>query len=184
MALTLTDPHLDVCQPCPLKHTDCSGRSKSLPGKPDDQRMKLFGAELHLGAMSTAGPVKLALSQPASSQSDAKPVMNQDFKASGATVCKQISAVRLRRTEDSNESRQRGLSAGAHIHGLGGQPDRVDADHEASPRTKRAHPSGSEAGHFTVMVCSPKGSSMIADASVCLFGATFTGTNAGSVAGG
>ena len=70
MALTLTDPHLDVCQPCPLKHTDCSGRSKSLPGKPNYQRLKLFGAELHLGAMSTAGPVKLALSQPASSQPD------------------------------------------------------------------------------------------------------------------
>lgn len=33
-------------------------------------RLKLFGAELHLGAMSTAGPVKLALSQPASSQPD------------------------------------------------------------------------------------------------------------------
>ena len=86
MALTLTDPHLDVCQPCPLKHADCSGRSKSLPGKPDDQRLKLFGAELHLGAMSTAGPVKFALSQSVSSQPNAKPVMYQDFNASSATV--------------------------------------------------------------------------------------------------
>ena len=86
MALTLTDPHLDICQPCPLKHADCSGRSKSLPGKPDDQRLKLFGAELHLGAMSTAGPVKFALSQSVSSQPNAKPVMYQDFNASSATV--------------------------------------------------------------------------------------------------
>ena len=182
--LTLTDPHLDVCQPCPLKHTDCSGRSKSLPGKPDYQRLKLFGAELHLGTMSTAGPVKFALSQSASSQPNAKPVMYQDFNASGATVCKQISAVRLRRTKDCNDASHRGLSAGAHIHRFGGQPDRIDADHEASPRTNRAQPSGSVAGHFTVMVCSPNGSSMITDGSTCLFGATFTGTNAGRVAGG
>ena len=59
--------------------------------------------------------------------------------------------------------------------------DRVDADHEASSPTKRAHPSGSEDGHFTVMVCSPKGSSMITDGSVARVGVTFTGTNAGSV---
>ena len=84
MALALTDPHLDICQPCPLS----SGRSKSLPGKPDDQRLKLFGAELHLGAMSTVGPVKFSLSQSASRQPNAKPVMYKDFNASGATVCK------------------------------------------------------------------------------------------------
>ena len=104
MELTLTDLHLNVCQSCPLKHTDCSGRSKSLPGKPDYQRLKLFGTELHLGAMPNAGPVKLALSQSASSQPNAKPVMHQDFNASGATVCKQISAVRLRRTKDCNDT--------------------------------------------------------------------------------
>ena len=184
MRLTLTDPHLDVCQSCLLKHTDCSGRSKSLPGKPDDQRLKLFGAELHLGAMSTAGPVKFALIQSTSSQPNVKPVMYQDFNSSGATVCKQISAVRRCRTKDCNDASQRGLSAGAHIHWLGGQPDRVDADHGASPLTKRAQPSGSEDGHFTVMVCSPKGSSMITDGSVARLGATFIGTNAGSVAGG
>ena len=147
-------------------------------------RLKLFGAELHLGAMSTAGPVKLALSQPASSQPDAKPVMNQDFNASGPTVCKQISAVRLRRAKDCNDASHRGLSAGAHVHRFGGQPDRIDADHGASPRTKRAQPSGSEDGHFTVMVCSPKGSSMITDGSVARFRATFIGMNAGSFAGG
>ena len=88
MALTLTDPHLDICQPCPLKHADCSGRSKSLPGKPDDQRLKLLGTELHLGAMSSGGPVEFALSQSANSQPNAKPVMHQYFNASGATVCK------------------------------------------------------------------------------------------------
>jgi len=36
--------------------------------------------------MSTAGPVKFALSQSVSSQPNAKPVMYQDFNASSATV--------------------------------------------------------------------------------------------------
>ena len=58
---------------------------------------------------------------------------------------------------------QRGLGAGAHIHGLGGEPDGVDADHWASSRIKRAHPSGSEDGHFTVSFCGPKGTSMLTD---------------------
>ena len=80
---------------------------------------------------------------------------------------------RLRRTEDRHDSCEGFLGAGAHIHRLGGQPNCVDADHKESPRTKRTHPSGSEDGHFTVMVCSPNGSSMITDDSTCLFGATF-----------
>jgi hypothetical protein len=53
----------------------------------------------------------------------------------------------------------------------------------ASPRTKRAQPSGSEDSYFTVLVCSPNDSSTIVEASAGLFGATYTGTNAGSVAG-
>ena len=77
---------------------------------------------------------------------------------------------------------QRGLGAGAHIHGLGGEPDGVDADHLASSRTKRAHPSGSEVGHLTVIDSSPTGISMIASASVGRLGAAFNGTNAGSAA--
>ena len=90
----------------------------------------------------------------------------------------------LRRTEDRHDTREGFLGAGAHIHRFGAQPNCVDADHEASPRTKRTHPSGSEDGHFTVMVCSSNGSTMITNDSASLFGATFTGTNAGSVAGG
>ena len=86
MVLTLTDPHLHVCQPYPQNHTDLSEKSRSLPGKPDYPRLKLLGGDLHLGAMSTAGPVKFALSQSVSSQPNAKPVMYQDFNASSATV--------------------------------------------------------------------------------------------------
>ncbi|NVZ99159.1 hypothetical protein [Pseudomonas gingeri] len=63
--------------------------------------------------------------------------------------------------EHCDHPSQRGLGTGAHIHGLGGKPDGVDADHWASSRIKRAHPSGSEDGHFTVSFCCPKGTSIL-----------------------
>jgi hypothetical protein len=46
------------------------------------------------------------------------------------------------------DSGQRGLGTGAHIHGLGSEPDSVDADHWASSRTKRAQPSGSDIARY------------------------------------
>ena len=61
LGLTLTDLHLDICQLCLQKQTDCSFSSKSLSEKSDDQRLKPLGTELHLGAMSTAGGGKTCL---------------------------------------------------------------------------------------------------------------------------
>lgn len=84
----------------------------------------------------------------------------------------------------NNHTRQRGVGTGAHVHRLGGEPDGIDADHWASPRTKRAQPSGSEAGHFTVTDCSPSSSSIITDASAGRLGVPLSGTNAGNAAGG
>lgn len=134
--------------------------------------------------MPIARPGKFPLVHTARRQPNAQTVVNQHLHAIAPAVGKEISAVRLRRTENRHDSCEGFLGAGAHIHRFGGQPNCVDADYEASPRTKRTHPSGSEEGHFTVMVCSPNGSSMITDDSACLFGATFTGRNASRVAGG
>lgn len=99
--------------------------------------------------------------------------MHKNFHPVGAAIGEEISAVRFRRTEHRDHSGQRGLGTGAHIHGLGGEPDSVDADHWASSRTKRAQPSGSDVGHFTVMDCSSAGSSMIASASDGRLGEAF-----------
>lgn len=59
--------------------------------------------------------------------------------------------MRLRRSEDRDHSGQCGLSAGPYIHGLGSEPDGIDANHWARQLIKHAQPSGSEAGHLTVM---------------------------------
>ena len=74
-------------------------------------------------------------------------LLNRDAYFKMGRLC----AVRLRRTEHRNHSGQSCFSAGTHVHGFGGEPDSIDANHCVSPRTKRAHPSGSEVGHFTVI---------------------------------
>lgn len=48
---------------------------------------------------------------------------------------------------------------------------------------KHAQPSGSEAGHFTVIDLSPTGSEMSTISSGARLGTVFTGTKAGKVAG-
>jgi len=123
--------------------------------------------------------MKLTLVQAPCSQPDTNAVMLQYLH----TVGKEISTVRLRRTEHRDHSGQRSLSAGARVNGLGGESDGIDADHWAKSRIKRAQPSGSAAGHFSVMDLSPRGSEMITISSVARLGAGFTEPKAGSVAG-
>jgi len=127
--------------------------------------------------------LKLTLVQPARRQPDTNAVVHQHFHAVGPAVGKEVSAVRLCRTEYRDHSGQCGLSAGTHVHGLGGEPDGIDANHWARPLINRAQPSGSEDGHFTVMDLSPRDSEMIAISSIARLGGVFTGTKAGRVAG-
>lgn len=109
--------------------------------------------------------MKLTLVQAPCSQPDTDAVVHQDFHAVRPAVGKGK------------------RSAGAHVHRLGGEPDGIDANHWARPRIKHAQPSGSEAGHFTVIDLSPRGSEMITISSDARLGTTFTGTKAGKVAG-
>ncbi|GBH08470.1 hypothetical protein KPSA1_01844 [Pseudomonas syringae pv. actinidiae] len=89
----------------------------------------MVGIQFQLATLSNAWPVEFALVQPACRQPDTNPVVHQHFHSVGPSIGKDISAVRLRRTEHRDNSGQGGLGAGAHIHGLGGEPDSVDADH-------------------------------------------------------
>lgn len=109
--------------------------------------------------------------------------MHQHLHAVCPAVGKEVSAVRLSRTEHGNHPGQCSVSAGPHVHGLGGEPDGVDTNHWARPRIKHAQPSGSEAGHFTVTDLSPRASEMITLSSVARLGAACTGMKAGRVAG-
>jgi hypothetical protein len=130
-----------------------------------------------------AWPMKLTLVQPPRRQPDTDAVVYQDFNPVGPAVGKEVSTVRLRRTEHRDHSGKRSLSAGAPVNGLGGEPDGIDANHWGKPCMKHAQPSGSEAGHFTVMDLSPRGSEMITISSDARLGTVFTGTKAGKVAG-
>jgi hypothetical protein len=124
--------------------------------------------------------VKLALVQSSRRKPDAHAILYQDFNPVGAAVDEEISAVWLRCTEYRDHPGQRGLGTGTHVHRFGGEPDGVDADHLASSRTKRAHPSGSEVGHFTVIDCSLMDSSTIANTSADRLGEALKDGNAGN----
>jgi hypothetical protein len=112
-----------------LKYRDCTANANTLPRKPKYQGLKLLAIKFQLATLSNAWPLELPLVQPACRQPNTNPIMHQHFHAIGPTIGKQISAVRLRRTEHRNYSGQCGLGTGAHIHGLGGEPDGVDTDH-------------------------------------------------------
>lgn len=112
-----------------LKDRDCTSSANTLPRKTKYQGLKLLAIRFQLATLSNAWPLELPLVQPTCRQPNADPIMHQHFHSIGPAIGKQISAVRLRRTEYRNHSGQCGFGTGAHIHGLGGEPDGVDADH-------------------------------------------------------
>lgn len=64
--------------------------------------MQLFSAQFYLRAVPRTRPEELALVQTTGRQPDAQPLLHQYFHVIGAAVGKQISTVRLRRTEQAN----------------------------------------------------------------------------------
>ena len=74
--------------------------------------------------------MKLTLVQAPRRQPDTNAVVHQDFNPAGPAVGKKLRAVRLRRTEQRDHSGQRSFSASAHVHGLGSEPDSINADHQ------------------------------------------------------
>src|SRR5471032_1741415 len=138
-----------------LKDRDCTASANALPRQTKYQGLKLLGIQFQLATLSNAWPLKLALIQPACRQPHADPIMHQHFHPVGPSIGKQISAVRLRRTEYRNDSGQRVLGTSTHIHGLGGEPDGVDADHRNRSRRKVAQTAALSVGQFTLTV--PRG---------------------------
>ena len=148
-SLILAKMLIGVCQTLPLKQTDCSVRPKSLPKQTNHQRLKLFWIEFQQRTVPSTWPDESALVQAACRQPDTQTVVHQHFHAVAAAIGEEISAVRLRRNEHRHHSGQCGFSTGAHVHGLGGQPDAVDADHRSRSLRKAEHAAGFSAGQFT-----------------------------------
>ena len=71
------------------------------------------------------------------------------YSLSGEKV-KQISVVCLRHTEHTHDPGLRGFGTGTHVHGVGSEPDRINANLRVRPRTSREHPGESAAGHITI----------------------------------
>jgi len=153
-------------------------------GKPSTKALNCSAPNSIWAPCREPGQKNFSLVQTTGREPDTQPIVHQHFHASGAAIGKQISAVRLRRTEHGHHPRQRCLGAGPHVQGFGGEPDRVDTDHRVRPRTNRANPAGSEAGHVTVRAPCSYGISMLADGSGTAWAVevSFKGTKAGKSA--
>ncbi|UVJ42105.1 hypothetical protein NVV94_15700 [Pseudomonas sp. LS1212] len=114
MASTVPDLLFGANQPFPLKHAENSVGAKTLPGKTDHQRLKLFGTQLQLRTLVGAGPDESALVQAARRQPNPQAIVSQHFHAIAATIGKEISAMRLRRTKDRHDASQ-SISVPAHM---------------------------------------------------------------------
>jgi hypothetical protein len=62
-------------------------------------------------------------------------------------------------TKDLNEPREQSVRADAHIDGLDGQPQGVDADHRSHSRNQAPQEVASCAGQSTTMTVAPRHSS-------------------------
>lgn len=142
-----------------LKDLDCAASAHVLPRQTKCQGLKLLGIQFQLANLSSAQPLKFALVQTACRQPNADPVKHRHFHSVGTSIGKQKSATGLRRTEYRNDSGQRGLGTSMHIHGLGGEPDGINADHRNRSRRKVAQTAALSVGQLTLTV--PRGCSRI-----------------------
>jgi hypothetical protein len=80
-------------------------------------------------AYPTEWPGKFTLVQSPRCQPDAHAVVHQNFDAVGASVGKEVGRMRVGSTKHPHHAGQRCVRASSHVHGSGGQPDGIDADH-------------------------------------------------------
>src|SRR3546814_19981191 len=80
----------------------------------------------------------------------------QDLQPCAPAVGKHIGVMRLRGAEDFHDTSQQPIHAAAHVHGLNGQPDLVDADHRNSSRNQAPHSWAACAGQFTRACKAPR----------------------------
>lgn len=98
--------------------------------------------------------------QTAGTQPDADAFMHQNLHPGRASVGEEVGMVRLGRAEGLDDPVQCSVGAAAHVEGLGGQPDGVDAHHRSRSLSQAAHAGAAETGHITLMAKAPRWSSM------------------------
>ena len=67
--------------------------------------------------------------------------------------------VRRRLAEHMHGAREQPFGAGAHVHRLDREPQRVDADHRGNSRIQAAHSAAAATGQLTLMAVEPRRSS-------------------------
>jgi hypothetical protein len=86
--------------------------------------------------------------------------MHQQLDPRRPRVGKQVAMVRAGGPEDLNHTGQQPVGAGAHVHRIDSQPDRVDADHRSISRSQAAQAPACDSGQRITIVVGPRESSM------------------------
>lgn len=90
----------------------------------------------------------------------AEAVVHQQLDARGPCVGEQVAVVRLGAAEDLHDAGQKPISAGTHVHGPGGKPQRIDAGPRSNSRIHVAQSADAEVGQVICIVVAPRRNSM------------------------
>lgn len=151
----------------PASPTRCHGSSRT--GRPVG-RASATAARRSRRRARRSGPCATA-ARPAR----CRPIVHLHLQPRRALVSEDIRVVRPRGADDLDDARQRGVGSRTHVHRLGAQPDRVDADHRSQSLSHAAQSRAAAAGQTVVPA---RGSSMRVSPSMA--GAvSASGTNVG-----
>ena len=119
-----------------LRNPDRRSFADSMPRQSDHQRLQLFSGQRYTRARFRLAPDHCALVQAPRAQPNPKAIVNQHLHPRGPSVGKQIGVMRTRLTEHPDDSRKRGVRAGAHVQRLNRHPHRIDPNHLSNSRSK------------------------------------------------
>jgi hypothetical protein len=155
---------------------------QALPRQTEHEGVELRARELRQRGALTR-PEEATLVQAPRCAPHAESVVHEQLHARAARVGKEVPVVRLRAAKDLHHARQQPLGTGAHVHGLGREPHRVDADHRSSSRIQPAIAGAADVGQATLSVSAPRRSSTWIRSPVGASDWIGTGTNDGVATG-
>ena len=126
-----------------------------MPRQAKHQRIQLHLRQRHCCA-GAGWPGEPPLVQSSRGELDADAIVDQHLHAVCAAIGEEVGMMWLRGAEDSDDTRQSGIHAGAHVQRSHGQPDGINPDHRSHPCSQVAHSAAADAGQRTATMAAPR----------------------------
>lgn len=143
-----------------LHQRDGSGLTDALPRQSEHECVELLARERLRRAVAAPWPDEAALVQPPCREPDTDPVVHQHLEPGRTLVGEHVRMMRSRGAEHLDDTRERRVGSGSHVHRLHAQPDRVDTDHRSQSRSHAAQSRAADAGHVMHIVVPARCNSM------------------------